>query len=124
MFAALPRGISATLPDPAMAIRSAAPVKATADRARMGIGDLVQMEIAARVRTATGDPGWMATVARARTEIAVRSRVVTEAANQSRTAGQKRRAGRRQTSNQLTAIPSLAKPPRNRRWLCAFALVT
>lgn len=124
MFAGLPRGISAALPDPAMAIRSAAPVKATADRARMGIGDLVQMEIAARVRTATGDPGWMATVARARTEIAVRSRVVTEAASRSKTAGRKCRAVRRQSSNQWTVIPSQTKPPRNWRWLCAFALAT
>jgi hypothetical protein len=119
-LAGQPKEISAAVMGPAMEIKSAAPVKVIAVLARMGIGDHVQMAIAARARTETVGPGWMATVDLARTEIAARSRVVSEAVSRSKTAARKLRVVRRRISNQLAAIPSVAKPPRLWRWLCVL----
>ena len=112
MPAGQPKVISAAQPDPAMGIRFAAPVKVIAVPAQTGI--------AGRVRTETVDPGWMATVDLARREIAARSRVVSEAVSRSKTAARKPLDARRRISNQLAAIPSLAKPPRIWRWLCVL----
>jgi len=98
------REISAVLTRPAMAFRSAAPVKGIAVLARRGIGDHVQTAI----------------VVLARREIAARSRVVSEAVSRSKTAARKPLVARRRISNRLAAIPSLAKPPRIWRWLCVL----
>jgi hypothetical protein len=114
------REISAVLTRPAMAFRSAAPVKGIAVLARIGIGDHVQTAIVVLARTGTVGPEWMATVDLARREIAARSRVVSEAVSRSKTAARKPLDARRRISNQLAAIPSLAKPPRIWRWLCVL----